>query len=245
MTDLQAPARETPRTPRRPALGPLLAAGALFCLIMVAAVFQGPVTFGPLRLPGLTPSGMPPQTEGADDTPIPLPTDAQPGNLRGLGVVLAIIFGLVLTAIVVLLVIALVRWLRRLWNDRRLRARAGADVAADLVGAAVPAVDAPTVRRGVAAALLGLDERAEPGDAVVAAWVGLEESAADAGITRAPSETAAELAMRIVARDANSREAAQVLLGLYEAVRFGGHRAGEAERERARSALRRIEESWR
>ena len=54
------------------------------------------------------------------------------------------------------------------------------------------------MQRGIAGALATIDERATASDAIVAAWIGLEESAADAGVKRAASETPGEFVVRII-----------------------------------------------
>ena len=82
-------------------------------------------------------------------------------------------------------------------------------------------------------------------DAIVAAWLGLEQSAADAGAARGKSETPGEFALRVITlRDGLSRDA-RTLLGLYQRVRFGEHDADEADRAAARRALQHLEEGWR
>lgn len=163
-------------------------------------------------------------------------------------VVLSIIFLLFGIAVAALIMFFVVRALVRLWQDRPLQTREGGEV-----GFAVTAPDdtreadaaAPAIRRGIDGALRSIDERAKPGDAIVAAWVGLEESAADAGLSRGRSETPAEFALRIITRRAGITDAATTLLHLYERVRFGGYAAGEGDRDRARAALKTIEEGWR
>jgi hypothetical protein len=191
----------------------------------------------PLPLPGAqaTPTGTPPPPPGGDG-----PDDA----LLVIGLVLA----LIVVGLLVLLLIWGVRMLVRAWRDRPLRRQQGAEVdvdvqGADPVGDAEP--DAPAVRRGIAAARTTVDAQADPSDAIVAAWVGLEETAADSGIGRALSETQVEFTLRMLLRRPGIEEPARSLLRLYEGVRFGGRVASEQDRAAASRALALIEDGWR
>jgi hypothetical protein len=190
-----------------------------------------------LPLPGAeaTPTGTPPPPPGGDR-----PDDA----LLIIGMVLA----LIVVSLLVILLVWVIRLLLRAWRDRPLRRQPGVEIdaegeGADAVGEAEP--DAPTVRRGIAAARTAVDAHADPTDAIVAAWVGLEETAADSGIGRALSETQVEFTLRMLLRRPGIEEPARDLLRLYEGVRFGGRVAGERERAAAARALARIEDGWR
>lgn len=217
----------------------------LFVIVMIAAAVQGTPRIDPFDI------------RPVDDSPpvIPLPTSSPSGTptpqpvvndvlTAVIGIVLLILGGLVLIA----LGIVLVRALLRAWANRPLSARGGDDVAHDVSAQDVPQdeeTEAPVIRRGIEGALRTVDERARPTDAIIAAWVGLEESAADAHLTRGVSETPSEFALRIITRREGIGAAAQELLDLYERVRFGGDVADESDRTAARNALRAIEEGWR
>lgn len=218
----------------------------LFLLMMIAAAVQGPVTVRPAV-------GSPPPLPTATTMDAPEPTDRAtpepaPSSVAQLvGAALIGVLTVLVLAAVVALVVVLVRRIAEAWGDRPLRRRAGVGVDAVVVGAsaAEPAAVTTVIQRGIAGALRQIDERREPSDAIVAAWVGLEESAADAGLTRGRSETPGEFTLRIITTRAGISADATALLRLYERVRFGGHAAVEADRETARAALRRIEEGWR
>ncbi len=217
--------------------------GGLFVLTMLAASLQGAPAFDPPRI-------------GEFDRPVfeqpagPLEPEPYPTGLldaagdQGAGPMIA----LAVTAVIAFALLALfVRLLIVLWRTRRLRRRRGAAVGAAL---AEPVADdeaalAPAVRQGIVEALTRIDRHADPSDAIVAAWVGLEESASGAGIVRGVSETPAEFTVRVVARTDSVATEARTLLALYERVRFGGVRATEVERATARSALDVIEREWR
>lgn len=218
----------------------------LFLIMMIAAAVQGTPS---IELAPSEPRGgasMPPMTQ---ETPMPTmaPIPENPAS-ETIGAIIGFIF-LVLGLIAVILVLLLIlRALLRVWHDRPLRTQEGAATSFDLQEqGADPAADAsaPVIRRGLQGALRAIEERSIPGDAIVAAWVGLEESATDAGLIRGVSETPSEFALRIITRRSGISDAARELLGLYESVRFGGHVAGENDRDAARRALQHIEEGWR
>ncbi|MGM7677421.1 DUF4129 domain-containing protein [Microbacterium sp. A94] len=227
---------------KRPAI--VAAVGGLFLLVIFAAAVQGAPTINPPVFPA--PSA-PTFTEPAQ----PMPTgSAAPLPETGSDIVGAIIgtIFLILAALAVIAVLFLVvRALLRAWRDRPLRAQPGSDTGHDLVEeptAEDTAAAAPVIRRGIEGALKLIDERAIPADAIIASWVGLEESAADAGIARGMSETPAEFAIRIITQREGISDAADALLRLYESVRFGSYVADEQDRDTARTALKTIEEGW-
>ena len=78
-------------------------------------------------------------------------------------------------------------------------------------------------------------------NAIVACWVLLEETAAEAGVRRRPAETATEFVVRFLhALDVDPRPVA-ALAGLYHEARFSTHDLPDDARERARAALHGIE----
>jgi hypothetical protein len=164
------------------------------------------------------------------------------------GAIIGFVFLALAVVAAILVLLLVVRALARAWRDRPLRTQEGVETALDLHEQAADAeldVAAPVIRRGIQGALRAIDERPVPADAIIAAWVGLEESAADAGITRGVSETPSEFALRIITRRSGITDAAGELLRLYERVRFGGYAAEERDRTSARVALQQIEEGWR
>ncbi|MCX7521643.1 DUF4129 domain-containing protein [Microbacterium sp. STN6] len=108
-----------------------------------------------------------------------------------------------------------------------------------------PLPEAPVVQRGLAAAMSILASDRAPSDAIVAAWLGLEEAAADAGIQRGRAETPTEFTRRMIGRSPADEPHIDALLGLYERVRFGGQSAEPSDIAAARSALAALSESWR
>lgn len=250
MSRTEAPAAGAVRASTRGRLRGVLAltgVALLFALLMLASALQGQPQFAPSS------SSPPQQQPGAvvvpETTGSPLP-EPKPPHDSVLQNILGAVFGLLLAAAVVALLVLAVRWLvrflRGLWHDRPLRRTDAAVVHAAAGGVAVEAApDDAVIRRGVDAALRTIEEREQPGDAIVAAWLGLEESAADAGVGRAETETPSEFTVRIVGRRSGIRDEVITLLGLYEQVRFGGREADEADRAAAAASLGGIREGWR
>ncbi len=147
--------------------------------------------------------------------------------------------------VTILFVTAAVRALRPMIQRllRRLRAllRRGGDG-----GPSQPPLPAvlDDVTETVAAGRRRLD-LGTPRGAIIDAWLALEEGAAAAGVTPRPSETPAELVIRIIDElDADSRAAGQ-LSRLYRRARFSSHEIEEADRAAARVALAALESSLR
>jgi hypothetical protein len=222
--------------------------GAVVCLavVMVAAGVQGVPRFDPPEWDFGGDGGqvMPSFSAPPPETPVDLLHPQETGD--GGSVVGWILLALAV-AIVAVLLFFLIRALVRAWLARvplRTADAPGAETFA-AGGAPDPEAAAPEIRRGIAFARRAIDEHEMPSDAIVAAWVGLEQSATDAGLVRGTAETPAEFALRIVAhREAIAGEARE-LLGLYERVRFAGRVATEHDRAAARRALEAIEEAWR
>lgn len=232
----------------RRVLLPLVAVTGFFVTIMFAAAAQGVPQFeawfndtderaGEDVLPTGPSETAPPPVEPPEDSPI-------------LAIIGSILAAVVIAAVLTMLYFGarlLIRYLLGLWRDRPLARREAAQVDVQVVSASVPDVepDEATIRRGIAEALRTIDDRREPGDSIVASWVGLEESAADAGAGRGVNETPSEFTVRIIGRRAGIASDVVALLALYEQVRFGGHVADEDDRVRAAECLHGIQEGWR
>lgn len=219
---------------------------ALFAILTLLTRVQGVPVFTPpdFVLPeGVSP--FPESTEGPAEVVEPPRREDAPFLTVLINILMAGAIAAVLVA-TAFLIRWLVRMIRDAWNERRLRLQGAADVGVDVVAEPVAeaAIDAPVMRRGISGALASFNEEAVASDAIVAAWVGLEETARDAGIVRGRSETPAEFTLRLIIRTEAIREPAEALLRAYEKVRFGGGVATEADRHAARAALHAIEEGW-
>jgi hypothetical protein len=129
---------------------------------------------------------------------------------------------------------------------RRARRRASGITAteqSDGDGGIDAGTGAVLLRGAVAAARLELRQRRSgpPSDAVVAAWLRLEEAAAESGFARAPHQTPTEFTTGVLAKHLGAQDAVGQLRELYQRARFG--RAGtvtEADADDAHDALEAI-----
>ncbi|HSK23086.1 MAG TPA: DUF4129 domain-containing protein [Egicoccus sp.] len=146
----------------------------------------------------------------------------------------------VLVAVAVLLMLW---WGWQLLRDRLADARA--DIRAGQGGiVAAPEPDLPVLRRGVAEAQRHLDEVAGAGDAVIAAWLALEDAAQESGVRRAPAQTPTEFTLAVLERTTADPDATRELLGLYHRARFSDQPVGDVEVARASDCLARLAASW-
>lgn len=134
----------------------------------------------------------------------------------------------------------LVRHLRRL---RRRKRRLGVGVEAGEDHGTLEVTMPMRLRRAAERARTELAGRrgGPPGDAVVAAWLRLEEAAAHEGAGREPHQTATEFTAALLARYLTREPALDELRGLYQRARFGRPgQVGDAEADAAVAALDRI-----
>ncbi len=163
-----------------------------------------------------------------------------------------------LGAAAVLAVLGAAYLLWRLWTGRPSPAAPGldgpvVDAARAIVAEPEPepepepesAPEPERLRTGIELALAVLDEQREPADAVVRAWLGLQETAEQSGIVRRPAETPTELTTRILARVVADDRALRTLLRLYLQVRFGDHPVTGEDVAAVRAALGELVRSWR
>ncbi|WP_402465467.1 DUF4129 domain-containing protein [Isoptericola aurantiacus] len=109
-------------------------------------------------------------------------------------------------------------------------------------GEAAPGTDAPVVplpelTDAVTRALAHLEDAPTPDDAVVAAWIALEEVAAEHGTRRHPAQTPTEFTQDVLGRTPAPPDATATLRTLYQQARFTGHPTRPAQVEAARAAL--------
>jgi hypothetical protein len=107
-----------------------------------------------------------------------------------------------------------------------------------------PEPDPPALRTGIELALQVLDEQRDPTDAIVRAWLGLQEAAEESGIVRQPAETPTEFTSRIVNRASADDRAVRTLLRLYLRTRFGDHPVTSDDVTVARVALQELVRTW-
>lgn len=180
-------------------------------------------------------------SERRDDTEAPAATPDESGVDRDQGALRLtlprVLTGLLVVALAVV-VIAVVARLRLAVHRRRrldatgLRGPPGVPPADEEVGedAVAEALDA-----GMAVLATG-----SPRNAVVAAWVALEEAAGRAGVVGEPADTATDLVRRMLAAHPVDREMLERLAMLYREARFSGHELTERHRTEARRCLERL-----
>jgi hypothetical protein len=220
-----------------------VACGGLGLLVVLASAVEGTRSRraglpAPVPLPAPTP-GVPTPTARPRWLP---PVPHQAGGLPP--AVEAALLGVLAAGVLLLLVLVVRRLWRRRWRWAR-PAVSSALVGDGVAGAPVTHPDAPVVRRGIARALDLLAEDREPGDAVVQAWLGLEQAAEDSGVPRARAETPTEFTARLLGRVPADRAAVRTLLDLYSRARFAARGGSPADAGRARAALEVLARSWR
>jgi hypothetical protein len=240
------PPDEGERSPRRRFPVALVTSGILAILIAVGAAISGPLRFGNPRWE--PPKGPPPTPPVQSAPPQPTATPTKPPaqhihpgpDLAWLAIVLAAL----LLAFILFFV---VRWLLRRRRDPTEAVAAPLNELGDLeVLPPDPSVETglPYLRRGLRRALVVLDENRDPSDAIIQAWLGLQESAEDAGFQRFSAETPTEFTTRILNRLQVDADSLATLRRLYLAVRFGSAVATPADVASARRALETLEAQW-
>jgi Domain of unknown function (DUF4129) len=214
-------------------------------IIAVGAGLEGRFTFaGPLgNRPGFEEQPLlPAPTDAPQPTVTPSPLLFSAGGNGTTWATVAVL--LVILALAALLVILLLLVRKR----RRLRALRGPvmDVTDSdellLEHDALP--DLPTLKRGLGLASDVLETDRTPSDAIVQAWVGLQEAAEDSGVRRRQSETPTEFTARVFSSIPADRNAADTLLALYLRVRFGSAPANSRDLRSAKDAVGALQASW-
>ena len=217
----------------------------LAVFVVAAAGISGITHFaGPRWLPdwkiaqhAQKPHKLPPRSPAA-------PLRVAPRHSAGsfpLGLVVWIVIGVVAVAAAVLL------W--RWWVGRPSCAATSRDSIAAATTSEIPTEpepepDTPTLRTGIVLALQVLDEQREPADAIVRAWLGLQETAEESGIVRRPAETPTEFTSRILSRAFADDAAIGTLLRLYLRTRFGDHPVTSDDVAAVRVALQDLIRTW-
>lgn len=226
----------------------VLSSAALGVVVVVAAGVSGTVHFTGARwVPHftITPKKLvPTKTPTTPSRGTPRVPPAHRGSSFPVGqLLLWIVVGLG----VILVATLLWRW----WTHHRRRdsperfVMPASAVSEILVAAASETVlEEPVLRTGIERALLALDGEREPADAIVRAWLGLQETAEDSGIVRRQDETPTEFTTRIVSRALVDDRAIRTLLRLYLRARFSDHPVTHDDVATVRTALENLIQSW-
>ena len=207
-----------------------IAAGAVVMAALVVAALGRPVpllsrpveTASATPLPELASSAPPSTTPTPTATSTAVPFDPSP--------VLVTLVQIVLVLGAVVLLLALAQLVRSLLRRRpHLETHDEPDFAIPLV---------PTELLDDARDRLRELERGEPRNAIVAAWLGLETSAAATGLPRDPAETSSEYTQRVLGVWPVDSARLGDLAALYREARFSVHDLGESHRDRAVADLR-------
>ncbi len=208
-------------------------AAVLVVLAVLAGALAGPVQLGGRQAepPELPPTFSVPPPPSPPPAGVDRPVAEQgepPAWLRTVVVVLLLLAGAAVLALVV-------RWLRRRrwWTPPPPGDADAPGTAADVGDMQVVAA----MRAGVRSASRALADDVPPGDAVVAAWVAVEEAAASTGVVRDRAQTATEFTLDVLDRTRADPDATRALLSLYLTARFGAHPVTAADVRRARELL--------
>jgi Domain of unknown function (DUF4129) len=219
-------------------------AALLLLVVAIGAGLQSQLSFGgPIWTPPGV-AGKPPQALSTA-TPPPQPTAAPTTNNSSVTFSwVPILLVLSVLALAVILVFVLL-WLRNRPRRGLPQPFAGVDADVDDVDLAEqPPADLPTLQRGLARAAEVLESDREPRDAIVRAWLGLQEAAEDSGMSRRASETPTEFTTRVFESVRADRTAAGTLLALYLRVRFGVHPATAEDVRKAQDAVTALSATW-
>jgi hypothetical protein len=226
----------------------LLSSAALGVVVVIAAGISGTVRFsGPRWVPNLNIATSKrkltyvksPSTKG-----IPRVPPRHDGSIVPLGQLL-----LWTVAAVMVIVVATLLW--RWWIHHPRRESTSQDfvqatTVTEILIAGEPELELDTtiLRTGIELALQVLDEQREPADAIVRAWLGLQETAEESGIVRRPDETPTEFTSRILSRALVEGKAVRTLLSLYLRARFGDRPVTSDDVTSARAALQELFRTW-
>src|SRR6476659_3528786 len=160
----------------------------------------------------------------------PLPTATTTATPFDPSPVLVVLVQVILVLVALVLVLALVQLVRSLLRRRpHLELHEEPDFAIPLV---------PSELLEAARERLQDLESGEPRNAIVAAWIGLETSAAATGLPRLPAETSTDYTERVIGVWPVDSERLGDLAALYREARFSVHELGETHRDRAINDLR-------
>jgi len=156
--------------------------------------------------------------------------------------VAALVMVALLLAMVLLFVIGLLSILFSVRFKRFRKRRPEAVTPTEVSGDDDDRIDVSFIHRAAGGALEQLRQRAggDPGDAVVLAWLVMEEAAAECGLARLAHQTATEFTTAVLAGLDVDPRALHRLRRLYQRARFSTHPVTEADADAAEDALRRL-----
>src|SRR6478672_13035678 len=204
--------------------------GAVVMAALVVAAVGQPVSLlsGPPVVQTVPPG--PTVTSAQPSATTPLPTATSTATPFDPSPVLVVLVQVILVLVALVLVLALVQLVRSLLRRRpHLELHEEPDFAIPLV---------PSELLEAARERLQDLESGEPRNAIVAAWLGLETSAAATGLPRLPAETSTDFTERVIGVWPVDSARLGDLAALYREARFSVHDLGERHRDRAIADLR-------
>ena len=231
-----------PRRDRLQSVTQIVAVGFVVLLVVVAASAIGPWQLDPpFQLEAPSTTDVPPATGTGTASSTPSPSestqwqDMPAPDLTWLAIVITVIGA----AAVVLVLLRVLAYLRR----PREKEPAEPGTTADS-GDAEDEPDLPVLQDGVRTAVEQLRAVGPPRDAIVAAWLAMEDAASRSGVTRRPAQTPTEHASAVLARTAADPRATEHLLHLYHRARFSTQEPQPSDVQEAADALEQLAASW-
>lgn len=232
------PAHRPPTVPR---VAIAVGVGIVLVLGLVVAAIRPPWQVDPIVINLPTPTrtaGMPQLPHASHTASSSMPPPRHAGAGPDLSWILWVLLALVIAAVVVVLAVIAMRLLavRQMYADRPDdQIEVAEDVSPDL----------PTLQQGAVKAEERLLAIGNPTDAIIAAWLALEEAADASGVHRRASQTPTEFTADVLGRTGVPSEPVRTLLGLYLRARFAARPSSDADLATARRCIRDLATSWR
>lgn len=234
---------DTATPPRLHALIQIVAVGFVALLVVIAATATGRWELNPrweLGAPSTTDVPTQPAATGVPSTtPSPdapfNPEDVPSPDLTWLAVVISVIAA----AVVLLVVLRVLAYLRRPRAEDPPDPRTSTGFGED-----EPEPDLPALHEGVLDAVEQLRAAGPPRDAIVSAWLAMEDAADRSGVHRRPAQTPTEHVTAVLARTGADPAATDTLLHLYHRARFSAREPDRTDVDAAGRALEALAASW-
>jgi hypothetical protein len=192
----------------------------LLLLIGLGAALSGPWSTSvgsvdvppPEALPSVTVSAEPMPTMGFDKYDERTSDSASD--------IVAVILAIVVTLVICGLLVLAARSLRRAVDQWLATRGEEAPTISDSLTTAVALPPIAALHEAAEQAATSLRTAEEPSDAIIAAWLSLEQAAESSGMPRSPAQTPTEFTLVVLDATAAQPQAVQQLLSLYHLARF-------------------------